>query len=777
MVKLRWLKSYQGSKINSLFESSEKSAENFVSQGYAKYITTKSVPIKNKQINKSSIGNEGINNSKCISDVTVTNVTNVTNNKVKVTKDTKETIVTVNKHIHIQKYKDFFSKKGKKELICLLIFDSILSNKEIDKELNFNEGEAKTYVYRNKELFEVDHKEKKTNYYKLSIYGKNLVDELVKEYDKGVKRAEEVAAQVESFKKEKEAKEKVIENLSETLKDFIDDYIKQPLNNHILINFKKLNKHSIELADKLLDEPDEFLEMCNQILEDKFDREFNINFTNIPHRIKISQIGSEHINKLISTECLIRMDRDIIPVDVKITFECPACGNQIIIPQNPPEPIKSPFKCSCGKQGNFREVNHIKLDKKELLIEEFLEDTQQRFTKLEILKKSLTNFEFRKKLLPGTKVNIIAIVRERKKFIKGKKSTEGEFYLEANNIEFLEEIDIDFFNEENKKIFEEIAKEVNKNGSNKLVKSFAPYVYDMDDLKEAIINQAVVPKSTKGRRTINVLAIGKTAVGKTEIFMFAEKYIYRCLGASEGASSAGLTVGLVRDEFFGSGNWIAEPGLLPKANNSIAIIDEIDKLNEDVLQELHSAMSRCYVRKTKIKDATLPADTCIIAGCNPFSTNPYKTHNQENWNVRFNVPASFINRFDLIFDIKDEVNEERDRKISNEIYKKAEGIKLDEKKYYDPNVMKKYLLYVKQQHEPTISLKIDKKLEDFYIKCRAFNSRNKDIPITARLKETIITLSKCYAKLRLSKVVEEKDCDRAIELLLKSMKRNNINIF
>lgn len=38
MIKLRWLKKYKGSKIGDSFESSKKSAENFVSQGYAEYV-------------------------------------------------------------------------------------------------------------------------------------------------------------------------------------------------------------------------------------------------------------------------------------------------------------------------------------------------------------------------------------------------------------------------------------------------------------------------------------------------------------------------------------------------------------------------------------------------------------------------------------------------------------------------------------------------------------------------------------------------------------------
>ena len=48
MKKLRWLKSFDGSVVGEEFQSGEKSAENFVSQGYAEYIVER-IPVKKEQ--------------------------------------------------------------------------------------------------------------------------------------------------------------------------------------------------------------------------------------------------------------------------------------------------------------------------------------------------------------------------------------------------------------------------------------------------------------------------------------------------------------------------------------------------------------------------------------------------------------------------------------------------------------------------------------------------------------------------------------------------------
>lgn len=688
--------------------------------------------------------------------------------KIKDTKDTKDTIVTGYFNIH----NDFCRNLGLNYYITYNLYFNSLSRKEISKKLGLALGSVKKTLFDNKQFYEIDRREGKTEYLKLSPEGKQLVEAKIREYKETQKKAETIAKEVTQYYELERKKELKNEEILDFLKEHLRSKLR-PHKDHFEIDFEELD---LELQEKLLEEPEEFIHLCKLATDEIKD----FNFINIPSKIKLSEADIHYLDKLISTDAVIKIAGGVISAIKEIKFECPECGNTITMPQYDSE-LREPRSCSCGRRGKFKVLHKTKVNKMDLLIEEFLEDledSQQKQLKLEITKSSLTKFNLRKKLIPGTKINIIGILKDKPKFIsKYKQSTEGEFYLEANNIDFLEEIDIDIFDEESLEKFKEMSQEINKNGPEKLVDSFAPHIYGLKDLKEAILYQAITPKSKNSRRTLNVLAIGDTATGKTDLFIATENNVFRSLTATEDSSVAGLTVGLVKDEFFDTGGWIANPGVLPKAHNSIAILDEIDKLGEEVTEKIHSAMSRLQVSASKIKGVRLPADTCILAGCNPFSKNPFKEHNLRNWNSTFNIPQSMVNRYDLIFNLEDKVDEVKDDKISKLIHKKSEGFAYNPNRHYDPVLIKKFLLYIKQQPEPIVSIPSQKIIGDFYKECRKNKSEFESIfPVTARLNETLITISKCSAKLRMDNKVNEKDIERAKGLILKSFERVGLKL-
>ena len=67
-------------------------------------------------------------------------------------------------------------------------------------------------------------------------------------------------------------------------------------------------------------------------------------------------------HKIISTECVIKIDRDIVLLCVEARFECPSCGNDITILQNT-EILKTPTHCSCGRRGAFKQISDTQIDK------------------------------------------------------------------------------------------------------------------------------------------------------------------------------------------------------------------------------------------------------------------------------------------------------------------------------------------------------------------------------------------------------------------------------
>ena len=129
--------------------------------------------------------------------------------------------------------------------------------------------------------------------------------------------------------------------------------------------------------------------------------------------------------------------------------------------------------------------------------------------------------------------------------------------------------------------------------------------------------------------------------------------------AGRGVSGAGLTASVVRDEFLNG--WSLEAGALVLASNGLCAIDEMDKMIPEDRSAMHEALEQQTVSISKANiQATLIARTTVLAAANPkFGRfDPYETVASQ-----INLPSTLINRFDLIFPIKDLPDEKKDEKF------------------------------------------------------------------------------------------------------------------
>ena len=106
----------------------------------------------------------------------------------------------------------------------------------------------------------------------------------------------------------------------------------------LVIDFILLSKFDPEIADLLLDQPEEVmkafeLSIKNFDLADK--SKIILRFRHLPlsQFIKIRHIRSEHIGKFIFTEGIVRQKSDVRPQVTTARFECPSCGNVISVIQ------------------------------------------------------------------------------------------------------------------------------------------------------------------------------------------------------------------------------------------------------------------------------------------------------------------------------------------------------------------------------------------------------------------------------------------------------------
>ena len=99
----------------------------------------------------------------------------------------------------------------------------------------------------------------------------------------------------------------------------------------VLFDFKELLSQDPELADLLLDDPENLLKAAEVSL-DNLDLPSNllvVRFNNIPatSMLRIRDIRSIHLDKFIAIEGLVRQTSDVRPQVISAKFECPSCGN------------------------------------------------------------------------------------------------------------------------------------------------------------------------------------------------------------------------------------------------------------------------------------------------------------------------------------------------------------------------------------------------------------------------------------------------------------------
>ncbi|MFC1704775.1 ATP-binding protein, partial [Nanoarchaeota archaeon] len=201
------------------------------------------------------------------------------------------------------------------------------------------------------------------------------------------------------------------------------------------------------------------------------------------------------------------------------------------------------------------------------------------------------------------------------------------------------------------------------------------------------------------------------------------------------------------------------------ASNGLCAIDEMDKMTPEDRDAMHEALEGQTVTISKANiQATLLARTTVLAAANPkFGRfDPYEVIGKQ-----IDLPPTLINRFDLIFPIKDLPDETRDKAIASHILNLHQNPNFVEADL-DTQFLKKYIGYARQNINPKLSDGAMEEIKTYYIQMRMSGSNDegiKSIPISARQLEALVRMSEASAKMRLSDKVTKKDARRAIDLL------------
>ncbi len=566
--------------------------------------------------------------------------------------------------------------------------------------------------------------------------------------------------------------------------EFLDTYYRVEVsenvrkgNDFLWVDFAQLSQFDPDLANLLLEDPENVLKAAeiavNSLSVSRQPQGFAIRIFNLPpsQTIKIREIRSIHIGKLICLHGLVRQKSDVRPQVTSSRFECPSCGNIIPLLQLDSK-FREPSMCGCGRKGKFRLLSKELVDAQGIVLEEIPDqlDGGEQPKKINILlKKDLVSPLSDKKTNPGTRINIVGILKEVPILAKdGGKLTKFDLVIEANYAQSMEEgfLDISITEEELKQI-NKLAKD--KHLLEKFTVSIAPSIYGHEKIKEALVLQLfggvrqVRSDGVATRGDIHMLLIGDPGSGKSQLLkrisIVAPKARYV---SGKGASGAGLTAAVVKDEFLGG--WSLEAGALVLANQGICIIDELDKMGKDDREAMHEALEQQTISISKANiQATLRSETTLLAAANPRMGrfDPFEPIPKQ-----IDLPNTLINRFDLIFPIKDIPDEAKDEKLASFILGLHQREVLEQE--LPKELLRRYIAYARQNIVPKLSEEALEEIKRYYLKMRSSGDGEgyyKSVPISARQLEALIRLAEASAKLRLSTTVDKKDAEKAVELL------------
>ena len=316
--------------------------------------------------------------------------------------------------------------------------------------------------------------------------------------------------------------------------------------------------------------------------------------------------------------------------------------------------------------------------------------------------------------------------------------------------------------------------------------SIAPGIHGgetMDRIKLALACQLFgAPRVEKAdgtsfRGDIHQLLVGGPGTGKSSLMDAVAAYSPKVSTVSgKNASKAGVTAAAVRDDF-GDTEWSIEAGAFVQANKGVCIVDELDKVDPDVVSSLHSALERQRLSIAKAGiTADLACETALLGAANPEHG---RFVDEQRTIEQVPVGPAMRTRLDTIFVLRDPVDEEDDAaKVEAMLNSIASGDEVETTGFDDANridpplereEIQAWVAYARQRHTVTFDMeRLRARITDYYTDIRK-QSADTGAPVNLRKVGSILRYSLASARIRLGDTVTDEDIDRAIDIVATSL--------
>ncbi|MFC7237173.1 minichromosome maintenance protein MCM [Natronosalvus rutilus] len=598
----------------------------------------------------------------------------------------------------------------------------------------------------------------------------------------------------------------LVDAFEQFFRNYYDNEIKQLAQRYpneqrsLSVDWQDLYRFDPDLADDFLNQPEQLQRYAEEALR-LYDLPIDVSLGQAHVRIhtlpdtespEIREIRARHMNTLVQVRGIVRKATDVRPKIEEAAFECQLCGTLSRIPQSTGD-FQEPHECQgCERQGPFR-VNFDQsefVDSQKLRIQESPEGLRGGETPQAIdvnIEDDITG-----EVTPGDHVSAVGVLRLEQQGNQQEKSPIFDFYMEGMSVQVDEEQfeDMDITDEDKKQIYEISQRE---DVYEDMVGSIAPAIYGYEEEKLAMMLQLFsgvtkqLPDGSRIRGDLHMLLIGDPGTGKSQMLGYIQNIAPRSVYTSgKGSSSAGLTAAAVRDDFGDGQQWTLEAGALVLADQGIAAVDELDKMRPEDRSAMHEALEqqRISVSKAGI-NATLKSRCSLLGAANPKYG---RFDHYEPISEQIDLEPALISRFDLIFTVTDQPDEEKDRNLAEHILttnyagelttqqrempqldvstEEIESMTEEVDPVIDADLLRKYIAYSKQNCHPRMTQEAREAIRDFYVDLRSKGTdEDAAVPVTARKLEGLVRLSEASARIRLSDTVEEEDATRVIEIV------------
>lgn len=491
--------------------------------------------------------------------------------------------------------------------------------------------------------------------------------------------------------------------------------------------------------EEFQEKPDDFL---NEI--DIFFADFHDFFPSLRRRAELSP---EMINRVVEVEGILAGMSPPAFFPKCGVWQCKRCGEEIF-KEHEFGKIEPPALCTnpaCVRKGPFELILSLSTLYKFqwITIQEMPENSLG-----DVLCKAVLFKDHVDSVFPGKHIRLLGVLR----CMPRKNSF--SYYAETIGVELIDayepgEVDI----EEMARFFDD-----DKN-FNVIAEKIAPHIAGLSEVKRSILLSLFGGVREKHRRgDIHVLMVGDPSTAKSSILSWLTREMPNAVySTGRGSSLAGLTASVLKE----GDSYSLYAGAMVIADDGILCLDEIEKMNKEDREQIHTAMEQQFVAIHKAKfNVRLRSRCAVIAAGNP-SEGRFDKHRPLAEQIK--LDPAIISRFDFIWFLEDKPEEERDEKIAEAILSSRD----DDFRVYVPYILKARSL------QPKLSEKAKLKLKSIYLQLRKANIGDElgRIPITPRFLQAMLRASEARAKSRFSETVEVRDVEYAFSLFKQMLKQ------